>query len=443
MLSLYAARRVLNMSEAKELQRGIGAKVMARLALPTILFMLLSSLDRVNISFAALQMNKDLGFTPTQYGFGAGVLFLGFLAGQFPSVLLLQRIGMRRWVALCAVAWACCAAGIAFVRSPPEFYVLRVLLGFAEGGLAPGIVLYLSQFATERERATTFALPMLAIPFSLVIGSPISGWLMSMPAPLGLPSWRWMLIAEALPSMALGLAAWFYFPDRPEEVRWLSPAEKIWLQRNAANRERPGQRNDWRILREPMIWASALLWFCLLSGAYGIMFWLPQMIRAMSGLTPLQIGFVNSLPWLGAMIGTYFNSKHSDKTGERYFHISVPAVLSALAMLCALLLGSGIPGLVMLFLAGLGLGAAQGAFWALPTSALKPATFAVAAVAINVAGSSGGLVIPHLVGYVREQTGGFAAPTILIAGVLLIAAALVSLIRRLLIASRMPRVATP
>jgi MFS transporter, ACS family, tartrate transporter len=431
------------MTEAKDLQRGIAAKVMVRLALPTILFMLLSSLDRVNISFAALQMNKDLGFTPTQYGFGAGILFVGFLAGQFPSVLLLQRIGMRRWMALCAVMWACCAAGIAFVRSPPEFYVLRVLLGFAEGGLAPGIVLYLSQFATERERATTFALPMLAIPLSLVIGSPLSGWLMSMPAPLGLPSWRWMLIAEALPAMALGAAAWFYFPDRPEEARWLSAEQQGWLQRHAANRERPGQRNDWRILREPMIWASALLWFCLLSGAYGIMFWLPQMIRQMSGLTPLQIGFVNALPWLGAMIGTYYNSKHSDKTGERYLHISVPAVLSALAMLCALLLGPGIAGLMMLFLAGLGLGAAQGAFWALPTSALQPATFAVAAVAINVAGSSGGLVIPHLVGYVREQTGGFTGPTMLIAGILLIAAVLVSFIRRLLSAGRVPHAATP
>src|SRR5580704_9931169 len=260
MLSLYATTRGLNMTEAKDLQRGIAAKVMVRLALPIILFILLSSLDRVNISFAALQMNKDLGFTPTQYGFGAGILFLGFLAGQFPSVLLLQRIGMRRWVALCAVAWACCAAGIAFVRSPPEFYVLRVLLGFAEGGLAPGIVLYLSQFATERERATTFALPMLAIPFSIVVGSPLSGWLMTA-APQGLAGWRWMLIAEALPAFALGIAAWFYFPDRADQVRWLSAEERQWLEGNAANRARPESRNDWRILRQPMVWSAALLWF--------------------------------------------------------------------------------------------------------------------------------------------------------------------------------------
>src|ERR1700689_2539824 len=164
----------------------ISRKVLWRLALPTIVFMLLSSLDRVNISFAALQMNKDLGFTPSQYGFGAGILFAGFLAGQYPSVLLLQRIGMHRWIALCAVMWACCAAAIAFVQVPAQFYVLRILLGFAEGGLAPGIVLYLSQFATERERATTFALPMLAIPLSIVLGSPLSGWLMGMGQPFGM-----------------------------------------------------------------------------------------------------------------------------------------------------------------------------------------------------------------------------------------------------------------
>ena len=421
------------MTEVEDTQRAIGRKVLLRLALPTIGFMLLSSLDRVNISFAALQMNKDLGFTPSQYGFGAGILFLGFLAGQFPSVLLLQRIGMRRWIALCAILWACCAAGVALVRSPFEFDALRILLGFAEGGLAPGIVLYLSQFATERERATTFALPMLAIPLSLVVGSPLSGWLMGMAAPLGLASWRWMLIAEALPTVLLGVFALFYFPDRPDQARWLSLDERRWLQGNAANRDRPNNHNDWRILRQPMIWAAALLWFCLLSGAYGIMFWLPQMIKQLSGLSSVQIGFVNALPWAGAMIGIYYNSRHSDRTGERFFHVSVPAVVSAAAMLAALGLGAGIPGLIMLFLAGLGLGAAQGAFWALPTSLLTPSTFAVAAVAINIAGSSGGLVIPHLVGYVRERSGGFAAPTVLIAVILFSSALLVTFIRRILI----------
>jgi len=405
--------------------------VLWRLAVPAIAFMLLSSLDRVNISFAALQMNSELGFTPSQYGFGAGILFLGFLTAQYPSVLLLQRFGMRRWISCCAMLWACCAAGIAFVHSPLQFYVLRVLLGFAEGGLAPGIVLYLSQFATERERATTFALPMLAIPLSIIVGGPISGWLMTAATPLGLAGWRWMLIAEALPTIVLGIAAWFYFPDRADEVRWLSDEERQWLTRNAANRAVDESRNDWRVLGQPMVWCAALLWFCLLSGAYGIMFWLPQMIKQLANLSAFQIGFINALPWLGAIIGTYFNSVHSDRTGERFFHISVPAAAAAAAILFAWGLGAGVPGLIMLFVAGLGLGAAQGAFWALPTSSLTPSTFAVAAVAINIAGSSGGLVIPHLVGYLRERSGNFAAPTVLIACLLLLAAVLVTFIRRM------------
>ncbi len=422
-------------------QRGLGRKVLWRLGVPTILFMLLSSLDRVNISFAALQMNSELGFTPTQYGFGAGILFLGFLAGQYPSVLLLQRMGMHRWISCCAILWACCAAEIAFVHTPVQFYVLRVVLGFAEGGLAPGIVLYLSQFATERERATTFALPMLAIPLSIVVGSPLSGWLLTTAAPFGLAGWRWMLIAEALPTLLLGIGAWFYFPDRADQVGWLTAAERRWLEDNAANRALPGSRNDWRILRRPMVWSAALLWFCLLSGAYGIMFWLPQMIKQLSHASALQIGFVNALPWLGAMLGTYFNSRHSDRTGERFLHISVPAAVAAAAILGAWSLGAGAAGLIALFIAGLGLGAAQGAFWALPTSSLTPSTFAVAAVAINIAGSSGGIVIPHLVGYVRERSGSFAGPTVLIACLLLLAAALVTFIRRMFFAD--PGLRTP
>jgi ACS family tartrate transporter-like MFS transporter len=413
-------------SLSESARNALGSKILWRLGVPTILFMLVSALDRVNVSFGALQMNHDLGFTPTQYGLGAGILFAGFLTGQYPSVLLLQRIGMHRWMPACAVLWALCAIAIAFVSTPSQFYTLRVLLGFAEGGLAPGIVLYLSQFATERQRATTFALPMLAVPMSIVLGGPLSGWLMGMGHPLGLSPWRFMLIAEALPAIALGVAAWFYFPDQPADARWLTQPEREWLLANAALSQRGGKvRNDWRILKRPMVWAAALLWFALLSGAYGIMFWLPQMIKQLSGLSPVQIGVVNALPWIGAMLGTYFNSRHSDRTGERFWHVGVPAVVAAFAICAAWIAGAGPVGLAALFIAGAGLGSAQGAFWAIPASLLSRETFAVAAVAINIAGSSGGLIIPHLVGYVLEHTGSFVGPTALIAGLLLMAAVLV------------------
>ncbi|HEY5712003.1 MAG TPA: MFS transporter [Allosphingosinicella sp.] len=407
------------------------AKIRNRLALPAILFMLLSSLDRVNVSFAALQMNAELGFSPSQYGFGAGILFVGFLAGQYPSVLLLQRVGMGKWLAVIALVWGTCAGAMAFIQTPMQFYVLRVILGLAEGGLAPGIVLYLSQFATERERASTFATPMLAIPLSIVIGGPLSGWLMGMSLPGELGGWRWMFIAEAIPTIVLGLAALFYFPDGPDDARWLSPGEKDWLARNAANRPTKGQRNDWSMLRHPLVWTSALLWLCLLSGAYGIMFWLPQMVDQAADLSTFEIGLVNALPWLGVGLGIYFNSKHSDKTGERFWHVGLPSAVTAAALVAAWAFGAGLGGLVALFVAGIGLGAAQGAFWALPTTLLTPATMAVGVVAINICGSSGGTFMPHLVGYVREQTGSFTGPTFLVAGILLLAAFLVVLIRRL------------
>ena len=416
----------------------LARKVHWRLGVPAIAIMLLSSLDRVNISFAALGMNHDLQLTPSEYGFGAGVLFVGFLAGQYPSVLALQRIGMRRWITTCAVVWSLCAGAIAFVHTPLEFYVLRIVLGFAEGGLAPGIVLYLSQFATERERATTFALPMLAIPLSLVIGSPISGWLMSVHAPSGLAAWRWMLIAEAAPALLLGIGAWFYFPDVPHEAFWLSAEERRWLELNASHRVSAVVPNDWSVLRAPLVWVAALLWFCLLSGSYGIMFWLPQVIKRLAGLGSFEIGWITALPWLGAMLGMYYNSAHSDRQGERFWHIAVPAAVAAVGILCAFIAGAGPAALLALLIAGVGLGAAQGAFWALPTTLLTQSTLAVAAVAINIAGSSGGMVMPHLVGYALERSGGFGAPTVLIAAILLLAALLVVSIRALPFAGASP-----
>lgn len=407
----------------------MAGKIRWRLIIPTILFMLLSSIDRANVSFAASHMNAELGFTQTQYGWAAGILFVGFLAGQYPSVLLLQRIGMRRWMALCALLWGGCAGGMAFITNYEQFVTLRVLLGLAEGGLAPGIVLYLSQFATERERATTFSMPMIAIPLSIVIGAPISGWLLGMPAPFGLSSWRWMFLGEALPTVIFGLIALFYFPNRPSEAAWLSAEEKDWLARNAANRSETARSNDWSVLGRPIVWASALLWFCLLSGSYGIIFWLPLMVKEMAALTPLQIGLVAALPWLGNVVGIYFNSAHSDRTGERFLHIAIPAVVCAFGIVTASLAGASVLGLFALLVAGTALGAAQGAFWALPTRMFTPATFAVGAVAINIAGSSGGLIVPPTVGRVRELSGGFTAPTLLLAGILLLGAIIVLILR--------------
>jgi len=398
-----------------------------RLVAPITLLLLLSSLDRVNISFAALGMNQALGLSAAQYGFGSGVLFVGFLAGQYPSVLLLQRLGMRRWLSGCAVVWALAAGGLAWVHSAPQFYLLRVLVGLAEAGLAPGVVLYLSQFTTERQRAATFGIPMIAIPLSVALGSPLSGWLMSAATPAGLAPWRWMLIAEAAPTLLLGIVARFYFPDAPRTAPWLSADQARQLDLAAAADLHAPAANDWRVLAAPKVWIAAALWFCLLSGSYGIIFWLPQVIRALHRLDTLQIGWINALPWLGAALGMYFNSLHSDRSGERHGHVAIPALIGATLLAWQ---GGGAAALGALVLLGLGLGAAQGAFWALPTAILNRRTLAVAAVAINICGSAGGLVMPHLIGIVMQRHPGPQGPSLLIAGVLAMAAVLVMVMRR-------------
>ncbi len=400
-----------------------------RLAAPTILFMFLSSLDRVNISFAALHMNADLGLSPSQYGLASGLVFVGFLAGQFPSVLFMQRIGFHRWLSLMAIIWGSAAMGLAFVQSPHELYALRVIVGFAEGGLAPGIVLYLSQFTTERQRASTFATPMLAIPLSVIFGGPISGWLLDMAAPGSLASWRWMFLAEGGPTVLLGIAAYFYFPDSPADARWISQEEKIWLAGNSANRASEKKKNDWSVIFSPIVLASSALWFCLLAGSYGIIFWLPQMVSQLTGLSAFQNGLVTALPWIGVILGMYFNSAHSDRTGERFWHIGLPSVITGVFIIAANFAGAGPIGLLFLFIAGLGLGSAQGAFWALPTSLFGPATMALGVVTINIVGTSGGIVIPQAIGRVREATGGFTEAALLLGGVMLLAAIIVLAIR--------------
>jgi MFS family permease len=400
-----------------------------RLAAPTILFMFLSSLDRVNISFAALQMNSELGLSPSQYGLASGLVFVGFLAGQFPSVLFLQRIGFHRWLSLMAVIWGSAATSLAFVQSAHELYALRVIVGFAEGGLAPGIVLYLSQFATERQRASTFATPMLAIPISIIFGGPISGWLLDMSAPGGLASWRWMFLAEGVPTVLLGIAAYFYFPDTPQNARWIKPEEQAWLATNSANRASEKKTNDWSVLFSPIVLASSCLWFCLLAGAYGIIFWLPQMVSQMTGLSAFQNGLVNALPWIGVGLGIYFNSAHSDRTGERFWHVGLPAAITGTAVIAANFAGAGPFGLLLLFIAGIGLGSAQGAFWALPTSLFGPNTMALGVVTINIVGTSGGIIIPHAIGRVREATGGFNEAALMVGAILLLAGVIVLAIR--------------
>jgi MFS family permease len=402
------------------LEAAIGRKVLYRLVLPCALFILIGAIDRTNVGFAALQMNADLGLNGTQYGFGAGVLFVGYVLAKYPSVLLYEAIGLRRWLAAITFVWGLAACAMAVISNEWQLYSLRVLIGFAEGGLSSGLMIYLSHWAPDRWRATILAIPIMSINIAQVIGAPISGLLLDMHNPLGMAGWRFMFLMEALPALALAVFAWVWFPDTPRDARWLDDRERGWLQghvHGAAKPDSTGQSGRWDALKSPVGWTSALIWYCILASNYGVMFWLPQIVKGMSGLSATQTGLVVALPNAAAAVGLLINARHSDRTQERIFHVALPALLGGAGLLAAYLLGPGLPGLLMLVLGGACTGCTVAAFWAIPTKLIPPHALAMGIVMINMLGSLAGASVPPAMGYLRQTSGSFLPPTLLLFGI--------------------------
>jgi ACS family tartrate transporter-like MFS transporter len=404
-----------------DLARSVGAKVRLRLVAPFIFLMFLASLDRANVSFAALRMNAELHLTPSQYGWAAGVFFIGFLAGQYPSVLLLGRVGVRVWLAIVLTAWGLAASALAFVHSSSELLVLRLVLGFAEAGLTPGIVLYLGGWSPARDRASTFALPMLAIPISLILGGPLSGWLLSAGSPLPMASWRWMFLAEGAPVLVMALLSFLYFPKAPSQARWLDAGEQAWIAEHSAlsnDAARGTVKDILLVLGDGRVWGAAVMWFLLLSGSYAIQFWLPQVVRQMSHLGDFQIGLVSALPWIGNGLGVALNALHSDRTQERFWHFGAAALAAGAAFAAIGSAPTPLAALMLLVAGATAMGAAQGAFWAIPTALFPARAMAAGVTFVNMAGCAAGLVIPWMVGVIRQASGGFSAPIYLVAALL-------------------------
>jgi MFS transporter, ACS family, tartrate transporter len=407
-------------------------KTKLRLLTPLLVLLFLSTIDRANISFAALQMNAELGLDAKAYGFGVGIFFVGYILVQWPSLWLLQRIGMRRWVFVCAATWGLAATGLAFVHSASSFYALRLLLGIAEGGFAPGVMFYLAQWIPARYRAGAISAFMLAVPVSQICGGPLAGWLMSVDNPLHWPGWRWMLLIEGLPAVLLSIAAMWLLPDRPRDARWLSAGEQRSIEEELA-REQAAQAAREPAgfpLRNARLWIAGVCWFGLMAGANGLMYWLPQIIKQMSAeRTNLQIGLISALPWMAIAAGMLVNAWHSDRAQERHWHVGLAAAAAALFIALTPMLGTGALALSMLLFAGLAMGAAQGTFWTLPPQFLAPAALATGFALINMCGNLAGLVIPTFIGWVRERTGSFDGPVYALAALSLLAAGAVALLR--------------
>lgn len=416
------------------IERSVGRKVLLRLVLPCALYILIGAIDRANVSFAALQMNADLGMNSTQYGFAAGVLFVGYVLAKYPSVLLYEAVGMRRWLATISLLWGLAACAMGLVSSQWHVYALRVFIGFMEGGLSSGLMIYLSQFAPERWRATILAIPIMSINVAQVIGAPLSGLLLDMDNPLGIAGWRFMFLVEGLPALLLAVFALIHFPDSPGEARWLNDGERDWMRAHVRGAVRPARgevsEGRWSALKSPVGWICAAIWFCILASNYGVMFWLPTIVKGLSGLSATQTGLVVALPNAAAAVGLVLNARHSDRTQERVLHVAIPALAGGGGLLAAYLLGPGLPGLAMLVLGGACTGCTVAAFWAIPTKLLDPRGLAMGIVLINMLGSFAGATVPPVMGWLRETSGSFLPPTLLLFAIAVTCATLCLVARR-------------
>ena len=408
-----------------EARRSAIAKAARRLIPFLCLCYAVNFLDRVNVGYAALAMNADLGFTPAIYGNGAGIFFVGYILFEIPSNLALQRFGARIWIARIMISWGLIATAMALVSGETSFYVMRFLLGVAEAGFFPGIILYLTYWFPARERARIVALFMAATPLATMVGGPVSGALLEFNGLFGLKGWQWLFIVEGLPAIVLGVIALRVLDNRPEEANWLSKGERQALSQVLAAEAEAARTTGYaelgQALTRPRVLALGLLYFCIVIGFYGISFWMPQVIQTY-GLNPLEIGFLTAIPYFFAAIAMVLWGAHSDRTGERIWHVALPLFLagaafawSAATLPLALIL-------VALTLATIGTYAAIGTFWSLPTSILTGTGAAAGLALINSMGNTGGLVGPPIIGAIKQQTGLFTAALLFLAGALVIGA---------------------
>ena len=378
-------------------------------------------LDRVNVGFAALHMNADLGLSPSVFGFGAGIFFLGYIAFEIPSNLALQRFGARIWIARIMISWGLIACAMALVQSETGFYVMRFLLGIAEAGFFPGIILYLTFWFPAAERARIIALFMASVPLATVFGGPLSGALLEMHGAWGLKGWQWLFIVEGLPAVLLGIAALFVLDNTPRHAKWLTKDEREALETTLAAEAETTKVVGYADLRasltRPRVLALGVLYFLMVVGLYGIGFWMPQVIEGF-GLDPLQVGFLTAIPYLFAAIAMVIWGRHSDRTRERRWHIALPLLLAACAFAWSAYSGPLIPTMVALTLATLGFYAAFGPFWSLPTALLTGTGAAAGIALVNSMGNAGGFAGPYIVGVLKEATGSFSAALLFLAAAL-------------------------
>jgi ACS family tartrate transporter-like MFS transporter len=404
-------------------------KVRWRLIPFLFLLYIVAYLDRVNVGFAAIDMNLDLGFSAAVYGFGSGIFFLSYTLLEVPSNLMLARFGARVWIARIMLTWGVLSSSMIFVNSEATFYVLRFLLGAAEAGFFPGVILYLTQWFPQRERARAVGLFMTATAMAGVIGAPISSALLRLDGLWGLQGWQWLFLVEGIPAVLLVPLVLFYMTERPADAKWLTAPEREWLAGEMLREQVESSHHIVTLrgaLATPTLWIAALPYFCIVIAFYGISFWLPQLVQSMSSLGSATIVLLTAIPYISATVGLVVVGSLSDRARERRWHVAVPCLIGATGFVLTVLApATPAVALTTLSIAAFGIWGTLGPFWAIPTALLRGTAAAGGIALVNSIGNVGGFVGPYLMGWIRDATGGFTAGLLTLAGILVLGAVIV------------------
>ncbi|MCE1162689.1 MAG: MFS transporter [Thiomonas sp.] len=411
---------------SEQVYRRIGWRIIPFL----ILCYFVAYLDRVNIGFAQLQMKGDLGFSDAVYGLGAGIFFLGYFVFEVPSNLILHRVGARVWIARIMITWGLISAATLFVTTPTQFYVMRFLLGVAEAGFFPGIILYLTYWYPAARRSQMTAWFMSAVPLSGLIGGPVSGWILHhFHGHQGWAGWQWLFVLEGLPAVVLGIVTLFYLDNGIEHAKWLNADEKNALQQ-ALDQEAQTKPSHSALegLAQPRVWLMALIYFSVVIGLYGLSFWLPLLIKSTGVTDPLAIGWLVALPYGVSVVAMILVGRSSDKRHERRWHVAIPALVGAVGLVLSTLWSTDTTlAMVALTLATVGIMVVLPLFWALPNAFLAGTAAAAGIALINALGNLAGFFGPSIIGWVKQTTQSTNGGILVLAGFMVLCAVLVLL----------------
>jgi ACS family tartrate transporter-like MFS transporter len=416
-------------SDEADVERRAFSKIAWRILPVLILSYIFNYIDRTNIAVAGLTMNHDIGLSASEFGYGAGILFLGYCLFEVPSNLALYRFGARLWIARIMISWGLISGAMMFVSGPKSFYLLRFMLGVAEAGFFPGVAYYLSSWFPAAYRARIIGWFLVAIPASSLVGSPLSAFLMRLDGTLGIAGWKWLYMLESIPCILLGFAVAFLMTEKPEDARWLSAEERevVVAKLRGEKRVRPVS-TLLASFTDRRVWLLSGIYLGFSIGSYGIQIWLPLIIKQ-AGFSNFNVGLLTAIPYLFSVIGMILWASSVDRYGRRINNVVIACLLGALGFFVALKSGSFAVSMVGLSLALVGVNSARAVFWAIPPRFLTGIAAAGGLALINSIGTAGGFVGPSIIGWLKQETGSFTAGLMAMCGFLLVAAFLSVILR--------------